>query len=78
MDGISGPKLKEDERQADMQHTPGKRIGMDRLIRHYRHQFEIEENLNYYNYKDFLRAQRKYIKYLLGTHTPYSADQGIS
>ena len=54
-----------------------KRLGMDRLIRRYRHQFEIEENLNYYSYDDFLRAQRKYIKYLLGT-TAFPADQRIS
>ena len=52
-----------------------KRLGMDRLIRRYRHQFEIEENLNYYSYTDFIRAQRKYIKYLLGTRTIFSAEQ---
>jgi hypothetical protein len=42
-----------------------KNIGMERLIQQYKKKFETDENLNYYSYKDFLRAQRKYLKYML-------------
>lgn len=42
-----------------------KNIGMELLIQQYKKKFETEENLNYYSYKDFLRAQRKYLKYML-------------
>ena len=52
---------------------PGKRIiimerqdsGLKRLINRYRRKFETPENINYYSYKDFKRAQRKYIKLML-------------
>lgn len=43
-----------------------KNIGMELLIERYTKKFETQENLNYYAYKDFLRAKRKYLKYVLG------------
>ena len=42
-----------------------KNIGMELLIQQYKKKFEIEENLNYYAYKDFVQAERKYLKYVL-------------
>ena len=39
--------------------------GLKRLINRYRRKFETPENINYYSYKDFKRAQRKYIKLML-------------
>jgi hypothetical protein len=48
-----------------MKDTKRKNIGMQLLVRQYRDKFEIDENINYYTYKDFLRAQRKYLKYML-------------
>lgn len=41
--------------------------GMKQLIRKYKLEFETEENINYYSYPDYVRAQRKYIKFLLGS-----------
>lgn len=40
-------------------------IGMKLLIRRYSKKFETEENLNYYSAKDFLRAKRKYLKFVI-------------
>ena len=42
-----------------------KNIGMELLIQRYRDKFEIDENINYYSFKDFLKAERKYLKYML-------------
>lgn len=50
-----------------MQNNKNKNIGLERLIQKYKREFETDENINYYNYPDFVRAQRKYIKFLLGT-----------
>ena len=52
-----------------------KNIGMELLIQQYKKKFETEENLNYYSYKDFLRAQRKYLKYMLEGSFPEHASQ---
>ncbi|WDP88402.1 MAG: hypothetical protein HUN04_01025 [Desulfobacter sp.] len=49
-----------------MQENKSKNIGLELLIQKYKREFETEENINYYNYQDFIRAQRKYIKFLLG------------
>ncbi|WP_300462645.1 hypothetical protein [Desulfobacula sp.] len=43
-----------------------KNIGMELLIQQYKKKFEIEENIKYYTHKDFNRAERKYIKFVLG------------
>jgi len=42
-----------------------KNIGRKLLIQLHTNKFEIEENINYYSYKDFLKAKRKYLKYAL-------------
>ncbi len=42
-----------------------KNIGLKLLILQYKNKFETEENLNYYAYKDFVQAERKYLKYML-------------
>jgi hypothetical protein len=49
----------------DVKNSKGKNIGMELLIQQYREKFETEENLNYYSYKDFVKAERKYLKYVL-------------
>ena len=41
--------------------NPGKKL----LIKAYTKKFETEENLNYYLYKDFVQAKRKYLKFVL-------------
>lgn len=48
-----------------MKDNTSKNIGMELLIKQYKKKFEIEENLNYYAYKDFVQAKRKYLKYVL-------------
>lgn len=43
--------------------------GIKLLINRFTNQFEVEENINYYLFKDFVRARRKYLKYMLeGTY----------
>ena len=42
-----------------------KNTGLQQLINKYRQKFETEENINYYTYKDFRRAERKYLKFML-------------
>jgi len=39
--------------------------GIKLLITRFTNQFEVEENINYYLFKDFVRARRKYLKYML-------------
>ncbi len=38
---------------------------MELLIQRHTEKFETEENINYYSYKDFVKAKRKYLKYVL-------------
>ncbi len=47
-----------------MEYNKRRSIGMVLLIQKYRNKFEIDENINYYSFKDFLRAERKYIQYM--------------
>jgi hypothetical protein len=54
------------KRQVDMRENTNKNSGMELLIQQYKKKFETEENINYYAHRDFNRAERKYIKYLLG------------
>lgn len=49
-----------------MHNNTSKKIGLELLLQQYKKDFETEENINYYTDKDFNRAKRKYIKYLLG------------
>ncbi len=49
-----------------------KNIGMARLIKRLKNKFEIEENLNYYSFKDFVKARRKYLKYMV--KGPFNAE----
>ena len=58
-----------------MHGNTGKNTGMERLIRQYKKKFEIEENINYYSYKDFVRAERKYIKFILGNLLSKGTDR---
>lgn len=58
-----------------MKQNKRKNIGMELLIQQYINQFETEENLNYYQYKDFVRAKRKYLKYVLDGTISNAADQ---
>jgi hypothetical protein len=39
--------------------------GIQLLINRFTNKFEVEENINYYSFKDFVRARRKYLKYML-------------
>ncbi len=39
--------------------------GIQLLVEQLSNEFEIEENINYYSFKDFLRAKRKYIKCMI-------------
>ncbi len=39
--------------------------GIQFLVERLSYEFEIDENINYYSFKDFLRAKRKYIKFML-------------
>lgn len=50
-----------------MHKNKGKSTGLELLIEQYERKFETEENINYYSYKDYVRAKRKYIKFVLGT-----------
>jgi len=57
-----------------MRETKSKNRGIELLIQKYKQEFETEENINYYTYKDFVRAERKYIKFALGNSMgPYNA-----
>ena len=40
-------------------------IGRKLLIQLHTNKFETEENINYYSYKDFVKAKRKYLKYVI-------------
>jgi len=57
-----------------MRENKSKNRGIELLIQKHKQEFETEENINYYNYKDFVRAERKYIKFALGnSFGPYDA-----
>lgn len=40
--------------------------GIELLIKKYREKFRISENLNYYSDEDLKRAEKKFLKYVLG------------
>lgn len=62
------------KRPMDMQKRKIKNRGLELLIQKYKREFETDENINYYNYHDYIRAQRKYVKFLLGNSSgPYNA-----
>lgn len=42
-----------------------KETGLRKLIRRYRRQFRIPENLNHYSREDFRKAEREFLKYAL-------------
>ncbi|MFO8084850.1 MAG: hypothetical protein R6U27_11090 [Desulfobacterales bacterium] len=44
--------------------------GLKRLIKKYREKFRISENLNYYSDEDLKKAEKKFLKYVLG-HSQY-------
>ena len=48
-----------------MKYNKSRNVGMELLIQEYRKKFETDENINYYAYKDYLQAERKYLKYML-------------
>jgi len=39
--------------------------GMQRIVKEYRRQFRIPENLNHYSKKDFQEAEKKFLKFCL-------------
>ena len=41
--------------------------GLKLLVEKYRKEFQIPENLNFYSAKNYKIAERKYLKYALGT-----------
>lgn len=54
-----------------MKANGNKNIGIKRLIQKFRAEFETEENINYYSFEDFVKAKRKYLKFMLeGESTP--------
>ena len=61
-----------------MKNTMSKSIGMKRLIKQYKEKFETEENINYYAYKDFVQAERKYIKFVLDGYCDTNANLSCS
>jgi hypothetical protein len=46
-----------------------KNIGLIMLTRQCKENFKIPENLNHYSEKDYKKAERKYIKYVLTEQT---------
>jgi hypothetical protein len=48
-----------------MKHNNRSNVGMELLVQRYKKKFEIEENINYYSYEDFIQAERKYLKFVL-------------
>lgn len=48
---------------------------MELLIQQYSNEFETDENINHYSWKDFLKARRKYLKYMLEGSINRSASQ---
>jgi len=39
--------------------------GMQRIVREYKKQFRIPENLNHYSKKDFQKAEKRFLKFCL-------------
>jgi len=48
-----------------MRQNKRKNVGRKLLIQLHTSKFETEENINYYSYKDFVKAKRKYLKHVL-------------
>jgi Holliday junction resolvasome RuvABC ATP-dependent DNA helicase subunit len=44
--------------------------GLELLIKKYREKFRISENLNYYSDEDLKKAEKKFLKHVLG-HSQY-------
>lgn len=44
--------------------------GLELLIKKYREKFRISENLDYYSDEDLKKAEKKFLKYVLG-HSQY-------
>ena len=40
--------------------------GLELLIKRYRDKFRISENLDYYSPEDLKKAEKKFLKYILG------------
>ncbi len=57
-----------------MQDNTGENIGIKLLIQQYKQKFETEENINYYAYKDFVKAERKYLKFMLNGNSYTDAN----
>ena len=49
-----------------MKKYPDQKKGIERLIRKYREKFRISENLDYYSDEDLKKAEKKFLKYVLG------------
>ncbi len=57
-----------------MKNNQGKNIGMKLLIKQYKEKFETAENINHYTYKDFVQAERKYLKFMLDGYSHVNAN----
>ena len=48
-----------------MQELEKGNAGIKQMINMYRKMFRVRENLNFYSEKDFIAAERKFVKYVL-------------
>jgi hypothetical protein len=48
-----------------VEEKPKSNSGMDLIVRKYRKQFQISENLNHYSEEDYKIAERKFLKYIM-------------
>ena len=48
-----------------MEKDTSKTMGLKLLIKEYKDQFKISENLNYYSRIDYQEAEKRYVKYCL-------------
>ncbi len=48
-----------------MRSNKNKNVGMELLIRQYKENFETKENITHNAYRDFVQAERKYLKFML-------------
>jgi len=49
----------------EMERNANRTTAIKSLIRKYKNQFNIPENLNYYSEMDYQKAEKRYVKYCL-------------
>ena len=50
-----------------MNKKPSQTIGTKLLVKKFRNNFRIPENINYYSKEDYQRAEKKYLRFCLTT-----------